>query len=93
VWVEGRGQGGGWSVIFVGTQEITYPTYLLTSYKGNIFAISLSSLVLRIVLVCDGAEFKNKLTGVWFIFNLRKININQYHESGLCTRTIIIKHR
>ncbi len=29
----------------------------------------------------------------WLIFSLRKININQYCKSGLCTWTIIIRQR
>jgi hypothetical protein len=37
----------------------------------------------KTIAVRNGAKFKNKLWKSWFIFNLRKINIDQYRQLGL----------
>jgi hypothetical protein len=47
-----------------------------------------------ILIVHNGAKFKNILMGAWFIFNLRKItSANLTCEHGTFIITIIIKHR
>ncbi len=46
--------------------------------------------ICRIILVRNGARFKNKLMGV--IFNLRKINTNQYYKSDSLNAGIVARY-